>query len=472
VVMRAVATGHRPGGRRVAARPGVPVEDWHPYSDGRGAFGRVASDRGPIITYRGFGSWGEARDSLAAGEWRSKGMFNTPREGDTQMALDLNDVLHQGAGVHRLRGTGFLGFIEVDIAGLPIETLRTKEPAFVVNPVDPTRGTVFPDTGLGIGVVGGIPLDRIRRVVAINEDGTWEEMSIQELRSSIDHLQDREGWEPEVKDRPETHRFVILYGSRTGRYHRANPNQDAGVCGEARGQMSSALVRQGDLMDGRSQVKNYWSSQTFTLDGRPCPKCFPWASSRTAAATGHLPGGRPTRVASAIPPRPGTVPVPSGKVRCSTIVGAIGSGAPAEVIRRDGLRIDLARSYTDQFGSFQAIWANTGPADKEMILNRACVVEFAAPAEEVQASAGTTDPGRTVTFARDIPPSEFLYVYEPWHAVLWLLQDDSGWDRAYLEDPENDWTWKENPDPGGISDEAWRRGMEAFREMLGMPAHW
>lgn len=175
-----------------------------------------------------------------------------------------------------------------------------------------------------------------------------------------------------------------------------------------------------------------------------------------------------SKTAAILPPRPGTVPVPAGKVRCHTVVGAIGSGASAEVIRREGLRVDLGTAYQDQFGEFQAIWATTGAADVEVVRNRPVVVEFAAPAEEVVASAGSAAPGRTVTFGRDIPPSEFLYVYETWHGVLWMLQDESGWTKEYLSDPANDWTWKENPDPYGIPDEAWDEAMGVFLTTLGL----
>ena len=270
-----------------AMRPPVPVVNWRPGSDGHGGTGVVSTERGPIVAYRGFGSWGEPKDSLQRGEWISSGMFTTRGEGDTQMALDLNDVLQQ-SGKHRLRGTGFLGFIEADISGLPFETHRTIE----ANPIDETRGSFEPDTGLGIGIVGGIPLDRIRRVVAINEDGTWNEMTVQGLRNSIDQLKEREGWEAEVKYLPETHRIVIIWKKGDDRYHHATDNQNGARCGWQLGYSTeTAYVRQGDLMNRppRGRIKNLWFGEMIkALPRKPCDQCFLWARTQMVAKLGAL----------------------------------------------------------------------------------------------------------------------------------------------------------------------------------------
>lgn len=267
-------------------RPGIPVTDWKPAAAGQGSSGVVAKDRGPIIAYRGFGSWGEAKDSLSSGRWRSKGMFTLSNEGETQMSLDLNDVL-DSSKMHRLRGTGFLGFIEADISGLPFKTFMSDHRGQVeLNGYDPTRATLYPDTGLGIGIEGGIPLDRIHRVVAINDDGSWNEMTVQGLRNYIamDKLKEREGWQPEVRDKPETHKVVITLNPNGKLYHLANSNQDGAECGAKLGwEAETALVRQGDLMAG-GMVKNLWTGVEWRLGNKkPCPKCFSWASGRRAA---------------------------------------------------------------------------------------------------------------------------------------------------------------------------------------------
>lgn len=272
---------------KTAARPGVPVISWQPRESGHSATGIVSGERGPVIAYRGFGSWGEARDSLREGRWRSKGMFTVPTEGETQMALDLNDVLHQGRGVHRLRGTGFLGFIEADIAGLPFATFVSR---FEPNPIDETRGVIYPDTGLGIGIEGGIPLDRIRRVVALGEDGSWNEFGVSDLRQNIDHLQDREGWRPEVKDQPDTHRVVILVGRQ---FYHLTEDQKTTVCGVrpvTLDIMQKALVRRGDLLAG-GQITDEWSGKTLD-PGRPCPGCS-WAGWVQLAKTAMPTSWRP-----------------------------------------------------------------------------------------------------------------------------------------------------------------------------------
>ncbi len=171
-----------------------------------------------------------------------------------------------------------------------------------------------------------------------------------------------------------------------------------------------------------------------------------------------------------VPPEPGTVPVPSGHVRLYSIVGAIGESAPAEVIRREGLRLDKATPYRDQFSEFTAIWAAIGYPDKRFLHYHTCIVEFSAPAEEVEHSAGSLRPGVTVTLSRDITPSELLAVYEPWHGIFWLLRDEPRWNqRSFWEDPANEWEWKKTPSETEFPDADWQKAVRAMHEATGAP---
>lgn len=168
------------------------------------------------------------------------------------------------------------------------------------------------------------------------------------------------------------------------------------------------------------------------------------------------------------PPRPGTQPIPSGHVRCYTKIGAMGQGAAPEVIAREGLRLDKARTYTDTFGEFKAVWAVRGTPDIERIMYSACMVEFSIPREEAEA-AGAYSEGSHVAISRDVPPSEFVQVYEPWHGIYYHLVDHSlRWDRAYMEDPANAWEWSTNPASNEWSDEDWHRAVDAYKRSLGI----
>lgn len=119
-----------------------------------------------------------------------------------------------------------------------------------------------------------------------------------------------------------------------------------------------------------------------------------------------------------MPPRPGTQSVPAGHARLFTRVGAIGPGASAEVIARDGLRLDKAGIYKGPGGGeFRTIWCSGGAPDVETIKNSTCVVEFTWPWD------GSATPGSTYQIDSDITPSDFLAVYEQWHAIVWMLQD-------------------------------------------------
>jgi GNAT superfamily N-acetyltransferase len=168
-------------------------------------------------------------------------------------------------------------------------------------------------------------------------------------------------------------------------------------------------------------------------------------------------------MADELPPRPGTQSIPGGRTRCFTKVGASGqSSAPADVIAREGLRIDKATTYQDMFGDFKAIWAMIGAPPDEVILHSNCVVEFHAPTDEVQASAGSLSDGAVVSLGRDIPPSEFVAVYEKWHGLVWhLLEFASSIDTFF--DPEDAWMWKQSPNTNTFPEDVWQKALAYVR---------
>lgn len=158
-----------------------------------------------------------------------------------------------------------------------------------------------------------------------------------------------------------------------------------------------------------------------------------------------------------MPPRPGTQPIPAGMTRAWTKVGAMGAGAPAAIIATEGLRIDKATVYKDQFGDFRAIWATIGAPDEKDIQNARTIVEFFAPTEEVQRSAGSLREGAVISLGRDVPPTEFVQVYEPWHGMVWMIQDHGG---------DKDWSdpqWDISPSPHDYPEEDWAKAIAYVR---------
>jgi 2'-5' RNA ligase/GNAT superfamily N-acetyltransferase len=158
---------------------------------------------------------------------------------------------------------------------------------------------------------------------------------------------------------------------------------------------------------------------------------------------------------------PGSKPIPSGATRCYTRVGLMGQdrGFTADTIAREGLRIDKATAYKDQFGEFKVVWATTGAPDWETVKYTAVLVEFWWEFPPLDRPGGTN---QTVMIPSDVPPSNFLTVYEPWMGYFHDFKE-SRYTPADL-DNENAWMFKESPNPRDIPEEQWQKAVQYFRK--------
>lgn len=279
----------RPGTAHEAAssRAGIEVEQVEKQFRSTGWKG-VVSTNGTTLAYRGFGSWGEARRAVRDRSWSSAGMFTVAGEGETQMALSLRDVL-AGSGLHRLRGTGFLGAIEADIGGLPFRTHMTIE----ANPDG--RALLKPDLGLGIGIDGGIPLDRIRRVFRIENEKVVAVWNLAEFEVVLRGLEDNPDWPgPELHNDRTTQRFWACYNVPGAKYkvHRLDDTQSKTSCGKSPGGFQSKMrIPYRAIMDNTVTTDMLPLKEEFLPKPKkklpPCEKCFPdtqrpWVEPRRA----------------------------------------------------------------------------------------------------------------------------------------------------------------------------------------------
>lgn len=166
-------------------------------------------------------------------------------------------------------------------------------------------------------------------------------------------------------------------------------------------------------------------------------------------------GGSATWKLGAAPPLPpGETPLPDGYVRLFHY-----TSAPADVIRREGLRLDRAKG--ENYGEPNRVWATTQFPTGALEGGRN-VVEFAVPIGDSRWDIGRYQDGTnygwpngkaygpeayrdylagrdvSVTFFDSIGPGEILAVHEPWHDRYRYFQDeglDPG-DYGFLDDEE------------------------------------
>jgi 3'-phosphoadenosine 5'-phosphosulfate sulfotransferase (PAPS reductase)/FAD synthetase len=132
----------------------LPGEAWE---------GTVA-DTEPVIAYRGITDFAELHGE---GGWASTGSYTVRAyEGrTTQFAAQPEGIVRAPArertGAYIPGKSAYRYLVTADIRGLPFRTLR-----------EPHEGHVQADLGLGLGIFGPIPHDRILDVQRINDDGT------------------------------------------------------------------------------------------------------------------------------------------------------------------------------------------------------------------------------------------------------------------------------------------------------------
>lgn len=259
---------------------GIPVDQLRPSpEDEHWTVGRIAGRN--VIAYRGFGTWRELIQAKLNDGWKSTGTFTIRGEGDTQVTMALQDVLSH-SGKHQLRRSGFVGAIAVDIGGLRFSTHvgmswdGPSRPFFALDE-DGRSGKFYPDMGLGLGIIGRIPLDRIKRVYVIEDKKIVSDLAFYQ---AYEHAQagtftTPEDWQPEVRDLPES--YVRWYGYESGKPPSKSPihvftsMQRGWACG-------TKMVMPNTV--GR-RVMNTLELAKF-LDENPeirkhklCPKCFP-----------------------------------------------------------------------------------------------------------------------------------------------------------------------------------------------------
>lgn len=136
----------------------------------------------PVIAYRGIDSR-ELNSAKATGKWNSTGTFTSrlekpsARATSTMFGTDPEELASALSGSHPgfkaglARGRDIPNYdmiVEADISGLPFTTLR--------KPTGYSAGghalTIPADLGLGLGINSPIPIERIRSVRLVNENGT------------------------------------------------------------------------------------------------------------------------------------------------------------------------------------------------------------------------------------------------------------------------------------------------------------
>jgi hypothetical protein len=292
--VRAIAGSHEAG----SSRAGIDIHSVQPAQLGH--TGVVADTGEPALAYRGFGSWNEARDAHRAGGWRSTGEFTVPGEGDTQVALNLRDM-KRGAGYHEMRGSGFVGAIEADVSGLPYASfIRPESDDMHVRP-DGT-GKIKPDLGLGIGIRGPIPNDRIRRVFEFDDKGqvakTWDWAN---RDRHLPEVKDNPDWDPPNRSDPLSQRTWVSWKSegRGSRVFHHDPDQESqGDCGTQTDDQALVSYRQVAQGNIRTSMGSWFGTpfSRTTKDQKltPCPKCFdthgwPRMSKVAGPAGGRIP---------------------------------------------------------------------------------------------------------------------------------------------------------------------------------------
>lgn len=230
--------------RREAVNLGIRVEDLK-RTHTRGVKGTVSRSNGPVLAWRGFGSWDEARTALRAGSWRSDGSFVVrSHEGETQAAGTARDVLRASQG----RQYQFVGMVAFDVRGLEFHSLsgpwngknRSADSdwgsrSWEIDKANPTSGLFYPDIGAGIGFDAPIPIDRVRMVCEITNGKPGKTWTLSEFAKVVDALTDGDKMPPERQsfDGWGTWR-LWTYRQGQGQVHVNRYQTDRAFCGATR----------------------------------------------------------------------------------------------------------------------------------------------------------------------------------------------------------------------------------------------
>lgn len=120
---------------------------------------------GAPLVYRGVGDVRELELARSVGYWTAEqgGVSNRVKEGDTQFTTDFEQAKTWASPYSNEDRHGIV--VEADISGMPVRFMGFPKIWFHQPPnINRSRTVMYPNTAAGIGVVGHIPLSRIKRL--------------------------------------------------------------------------------------------------------------------------------------------------------------------------------------------------------------------------------------------------------------------------------------------------------------------
>lgn len=295
----------------IAARNGLSVEVDYVGGGKENIFGHT-NFQGVIRSgtgYRAFGSWGEFKDSIKGGRWRSKAGFTIPGEGETQFATSLEALLKWESPASYV---GTVGIIEADLSGCKMRTfIHTviygpegagglarpyggETDAYLWLPHEGAReGTLYvTNPGLGVGVDGGVPLDQVIRVHEVEKRQIVRSWPFREWPDHIDRVKD-----PKPPPPPPSPIDIVWWATRDQVLPPGNPlfhdmvqYDRLTACkldirkigdgyyyeyeGRAGTQHGQAIMP--EIAKAKSGSLQLWTGfqNAPTVQAKPCPKCW------------------------------------------------------------------------------------------------------------------------------------------------------------------------------------------------------
>ena len=301
----------------IAAHNGIRVRVKYVGPEKRDLFG-TTNWVGTVLDgtgFRAFGSWGEFKDAIKSGRWRSKAGFTIKGEGETQFASTLEGLLKWSAPASNV---GTVGIIEADLSGLPFKTfidqvrfgdsagghdfgVQGEKGGYLWLPEEgATEGVIFPNTGLGIGIDGGVPLDQITRVY--ETEGKYPRLSVvrswpfREWEKHIDRVKD-----PKPPPPPPRPIDIVWWQTSDGQMlPKGKPFFHDEIDFDTRTACKLSIRKVGDgfyyEFDGRAGTRHAraimpdiieakatgtlkfsmaFAHEAQSIKAKPCPKCWP-----------------------------------------------------------------------------------------------------------------------------------------------------------------------------------------------------